>query len=297
MNSSERRLKRVRPLLGTYVEIELWSEAPVEAIQAWITAGFETVAEIERLMSYHQPGSDLARLNRARPEAWIDLDLRTAVVLQASNELFADSGGVFDIRCGAALAQQGVIPPSADGPFHMPACDAGPPVQICGTRVRKTGPWLMDLGGIAKGYAVDCAVERIQRLSSGFCGGGIVNAGGDLRAWGDSLVPVAAKVYALGCAWVRPFKLTEMAVATSSTRRRVDGSSFLSPAAQIQMPEGKLLKEGRTVTVLADRCLWSDALTKVVLLGCREIARRCLAGHQAKGFIFAGDGRLVGPVG
>jgi len=240
--SNEPRLKRVRPILGTYVEITLTGTAPEDQLNAWITAGFEAVEEIERLMSRYLPESDLARLNQAEPGVWVTLDPHTVRVLKASNQLFRISKGIFDIRCAA-------VPPSRE-----------PPVELRGTAARKTGPWTFDLGGIAKGYAVDYAVEKIKRLSHGHRITGVVNAGGDLRRWGKGAPPVA--------------------VATSAVRTP-DSSDRLTAAPHVQMPQGKVLMEQKAVTVFSDRCLWSDALTKVMLMASPSIAERCLVKYQA----------------
>ena len=150
MKPSSPKLRRVRPLLGTYVEITLGGSAPESRLQACITAGFEAISGVDRLMSAHRPGSDLSRLNQAKPGKWIKVDPWTIKVLKASNELWRASEGVFDIRCGGAA------------PRRLR------PLDIRGQNARKTGPWVLDLGGIAKGYAVDRAVESIRRAAGDF---------------------------------------------------------------------------------------------------------------------------------
>src|SRR5262249_46473507 len=121
--------------------------------------------DVDRWMSRYRPDSDVSQLNDAAPGVWVGVHAHTRRVLRAAQKLYRDSDGVFDIRCAG----------SAD---HRPA------LRFRGTSVSKTGPWTIDLGGIAKGYAVDLAVSRIQRLSRGHSISGIVNAGGDLRRWG-----------------------------------------------------------------------------------------------------------------
>jgi len=255
MKSLRPKRKRVRPLLGTFVSIEL--EAPVEAelLDRWISAGFEAVEEVDRLMSVHRADSDISRLNRAAPGEWVRIHALTRSVLLTSLQLFRASGGIFDIRAGAA-----------------PAGTA--PLEIRGRNARKTGYWTVDLGGIAKGFAVDHAVERMSRLTSGFPMSGTVNAGGDLRVWGTETVS----------------NLSRIAIATSAVR--TSGDVCLAPAVHRQMPSGRPLQKKQTVTVFAPRCLWADALTKVVLLASRTIARDCLAACRARAVLFGSDGRL-----
>src|SRR5262249_39974826 len=95
---------------------------------------------------------------------------------------------------------------------------------------------------------------------------GVVNAGGDLGRWGKEVVPVA--------------------VATSAVRTP-ETSERLSPAVHMKMPEGRPLTDSKAVSVFADRCLWSDALTKVMLLASPRIADRCLDRYGAKGMMLA----------
>jgi len=235
--------------MGTFVEIELDGQASPEKLNTWITAGFEAVADIDRLMSIYRPDSDLSRLNQARPGVWVDVHPHTLKVLKASHELYRVSDGNFDIRCGRV----------AGGRMRVP-------LLLRSTRACKTGRWTFDLGGIAKGYAVDCAVETIKKISKGHRLSGIVNAGGDLRRWGGPHAPVA--------------------VATS-TVRTPETCERLSPAVHVRMPEGKIYTKQKTVSVFSARCLWSDALTKIKLLAPPLLADHCLKKYNAHGMVLA----------
>src|SRR5690349_5091980 len=99
MNFSRIKRKRVRPLLGTYVEITLSASAPEALIDTWMTTAFEAIEEIDRLMSLYRSDSDISRLNKAKPGLRVKLHRHTTKVLQAANKLYRDSEGVFDIRC------------------------------------------------------------------------------------------------------------------------------------------------------------------------------------------------------
>ena len=56
-------IRRARPLLGTFVEIEVAGATEPEMADA-VDAAFAAVAEVHRLMSFHDPDSDISRLNR-----------------------------------------------------------------------------------------------------------------------------------------------------------------------------------------------------------------------------------------
>lgn len=292
------KFKRLRPLLGTYVAIELQGDIEEELLNKYITEGFEAINEVDRLMSYHRLDSDLNRLNRARPNEWIDVHASTRAVLQISNELFLSSDGIFDIRCGKVLADCGVIPSFSQSNCFYPSIDKNMvPLEINESSVRKLGPWILDLGGIAKGFAVDCAVKKIQHMTVGLELSGVVNAGGDLRVWGNEVIPVVARIYGETDTWNRSLDIYQTALATSSVRMCSGLSENLSPAAHVQMPSGKVLRKAKTVSVLANECLLADALTKVVLLGEEDVAERCLVSYKARALIFSSEGHFEKMIG
>ncbi|MDE2026914.1 MAG: FAD:protein FMN transferase [Candidatus Omnitrophica bacterium] len=292
MKSLKVKVKRLRPLLGTFVAIELQGEVEQELLNEYITAGFEAISQIDRLMSYYRFDSDLTRLNLAKAGELMEVHPCTLDVLKISNELFQASDGIFDIRCGSVLAHRGIIPSfSRYSRFHS-LISEDLPLEVNGTKVRKTGPWIFDLGGIAKGYAVDYAVKRMQYLSSGLVISGVVNAGGDLRKWGNDSTPMATRIYGETFSLLRLFQITSTAVATSSVRASSDSSQGLTTVAHVMMPSGKFIREAKTVTVFGDECFLADALTKIVLLGSAEVSNRCLSSYGARALVFAGNGHL-----
>src|SRR6516164_241937 len=89
-------IRRARPLLGTFVEIEV-AAADRSKMEAAIDAAFDALAEVHRLMSFHEPDSDVSRLNRDAYIRPTRVDPRTFQVLETAVELYGLSGGVFDI--------------------------------------------------------------------------------------------------------------------------------------------------------------------------------------------------------
>ncbi len=288
----KRKLKRVQPLLGTYVQIELQAEADESVLNDWITQGFKAIDAIDRLMSFHRSDSDLTRLNRAQPHLWVTVSGHTIGVLKVAEDLWCLSNGVFDIRCGKALAERGVLPAVEKSISYEENITIIPSLEINGLRVRKTGAWIMDLGGIAKGYAVDHAVQTIQQLAVGVQIDGIVNAGGDLRVWGDAATRIATRIDRVSASAVHPFDIHQTAVATSSVRIESMSCDVLAASAHVNMPSGDFLKEPKTVTVFAEECCIADALTKIVLLGSTDIAIRCLNRYKARALVFGSDGQI-----
>jgi thiamine biosynthesis lipoprotein len=271
-------VRRLRPALGTWVEVQANGRRGAPVPEAALQAAYAAIAKVEALMSVHRPDSELSRLNRCRPGEWMEADAWTLEVLRLSQELGEASSWAFDLRSGGLLARWGMIPMPEAASMGSPWAD-GPALEFKGRRLRKTGPWILDLGGIAKGYAVDQAVKALAPSSQAGC----INAGGDLRLWGAEM-----EVQVRGEAWARNLKGMGGSVASSTVRPTPEKRSWhLRPSTQRPM----LVK--RTATVFARRCAVADALTKVVLLAKPALARRCLQAQGAKAMLFNEQGGLV----
>lgn len=260
-------LTRCRPLLGTFVEITV----PQEAASA-IDAAFAAVAHVHARMSFHEEGSDLARLHRAPVGEAVGVARETAEVLRIAGDLRHASGGLFDVTVGRELVRGGFLPrPRGIGRFGKWG-NGGDIEVLDDEHVRCLRPVLIDLGGIAKGYAVDCAVAALQQAG---VAEGLVNAGGDLRMFGGRPWPVTLRDAdgQLG----REIAFTDCAVATSANRaarRRRWGRTF-TPHIGLRR-KAVICKE--RITVIADRCVIADAMTKIAMVD-RTLAERLLAGY------------------
>jgi thiamine biosynthesis lipoprotein len=235
-------------------------------------------------MSVHDPASDLAQIGREAHRNAIVVDAQTHAVLELALALSRETNGAFDPTIARA--------PTWD-------CNASTSIESCGSaggfatsivlergnRVRTIAPVALDLGGIAKGHAVDRAVGVL--IESG-AGGGVVNAGGDLRAFGNAgWVPIRVRhpVDAERAAHV--FDVRDAAVATSA--------DYFRPYGTLLDPHTRTLRPfGASVTVVASTCALADALTKVVAVDA-ERSVETLARHGAHGFRLEGrDGTVRG---
>jgi thiamine biosynthesis lipoprotein len=148
-------------------------------------------------------------------------------------------------------------------------------------RIRTAKPLWIDLGGIAKGYAVDRAIERLAALGIEFANG---NAGGDLRRIGLGLEPVHIRDPSAPHRIARTLLLGEGSIASSGSyfeRTHVDATT-------------RTRMRDRSVSVVADRCAVADALTKIVM-GDPEAATPLLAAWNAEALVLDGvDAQLFG---
>lgn len=266
MKSRSSEIRRARPLLGTLVEI---GAVGLNA-GAGIDAAFREIAMIHRLMSFHEEGSDVSRINRAAPGEIVRVDPRTYEVLVCARELGRLSAGAFDITIGGKLVEQGFLPrPHGAAPFDGEASFEDLEL-LADDSVTLTRRLWIDLGGIAKGYAVDRAVRALK--NSGMTSG-IVNAGGDLYVFGDPQ-PIHLR-HPDNPSLVLPLgMIANSAVASSSGCFANAGENGAAAAEPLIDPRRNAsIKWQRGITVIASRCVIADALTKVVRLAPRRASR------------------------
>ncbi|HSI15059.1 MAG TPA: FAD:protein FMN transferase [Chthoniobacter sp.] len=263
MTSRSSEVRRARPLLGTFVEIAVGG-LRAEAAHRAIDAAFATIEEVQRRMSFHDPESMLSRLNRGAAREPVQVDAWTFAVLRAAERVHRISGGAFDVTIAPRLQALGFLPGK-----RMRAPRGAKPASFAdvellpGRRVRFHRPDIrLDLGGIAKGYAVDRAVGVLQRAG---VPRGVVNAGGDLRAFGEAQ-GVAIRHPDQPQAIYRTLPLHDAAIATSAHyfAERWQAEQQLAPIIEPQT--GKQVSQLRSATVRARTAMLADALTKVVML-------------------------------
>lgn len=282
-------LARAKPLVGTLVSIRLFGHC-AGAEQHACSAAFAEIAEIHRLMSFHDPGSDVSRINAEAARRPVCVDPRTYEVLSAALEFQIRSGGLFDCSVGGRLVALGQLPDH--GAERLPAANhsSHPAVVLeSGNRVRLSRPTLLDLGGIAKGYAVDRAVDVLRHHG---ISRGVVNAGGDLRVFGDEGYEIHLRRPDRPAATAQALHLHDGAIATTATYFGSAGPAAGADCALIDPRSGCCVNHRGSVSVIAPACLHADALTKVVWLSA-DARHPSLAAYGATALILGDTGRPV----
>jgi FAD:protein FMN transferase len=257
-------MRRARPLLGTFVEIAVAGAPPAE-MEAAVEAAFAAVATVHRLMSFHDEASDIGRLNRDAFEHPVAVHPWTFEVLDIALDFHRRSAGVFDIGVAPALQALGLLPRRDDETSLPPATASGGDAiaLLCDGSIRFRDRGVrIDLGGIAKGYAVDRAVEVLRRCGMGE---GVVNAGGDLAAFGPH--PHAIHIRDPRQPQRPICEIGLRGAALASSAGRFDPLSSREPAgsAVIDPRTGAPVHGVVGATVRAPACVVADALTKVVM--------------------------------
>ena len=257
--------------MGTAISVELWC-AERGAGEAAIDAVMHEMHRIDRAMSPHKPDSELSRINREAALGAVKLSGEMAILLAQAERFAQLTEGAFDITY-AAVGQlydyrRGVRPTGAE--LAQARRLVGHAKLLLDTRagtVRFAEAGMrIDLGGFAKGHAVDNAA-RI--LASHGIRHANVAAGGDSRVIGDR----RGRPWTIGirdprraAAMVAVLPLADVSISTSGDYERFfenDGERFhhlIDPAT------GRSPASVASVTVLADDGLTSEALSKAVFV-------------------------------
>jgi FAD:protein FMN transferase len=234
--------RRMRPLLGTFVEVSAQGPAAAAAVDA----ALRSLEDSQRRWSLQDEASELSALNRSGG-ARVPLARSTLRLLRLACALQRRSGGGFDCTVGGLLSD-------ARGRW-LPR---GTPddLEIGDGWARLRRPLRITLDGIAKGYAVDRAIAALRGAGAV---AGWINAGGDLRVFGAHALPVHrreadGRLTPLGL-------LRNAAVATSGVRPAGAPPDARHPA-EILAPAGRRAAPG-CWSVLASSAWRADALTKV----------------------------------
>jgi thiamine biosynthesis lipoprotein len=272
------RFEFSEPEMGVPFRIVLY--APDKAVaQAAAQAAFTRVAELNQILSDYETDSELNELSRTSGQGrlvHVSDDLWT--VLRRAQEIAELSDGAFDITVGPAVnlwrrARRSQRLPDPDrlvearkavGYKHVRLIPSDHTVELLAHGMK------LDLGGIAKGYALDQAVNVLtgRGITSA-----LVTGGGDMAAsgpppgqtgWRIEVAPLDVP----NAPPKRFVRLAHMALATSGDvfqRLEIEGRRY----SHIVDPRtGMGLTDHSLVTVIAPDCTTADALaTAVSVLG------------------------------
>ena len=259
-------VRRCRPWLGTFVEVEC------DALPA-ADAAFAAIAQVHQLMSAHDPDSELSRINCNGHRHAVTVSAPTAEVLRRALRWAEASDGAFDIvRAGRESLARGALPLHSGQTPPEPDADWNA-IRVAGNAVSLDRPACLDLGGIAKGYAVDLAIAAMQNAGAAR---GLVNAGGDLRGFGDQPLSIAVP---------DPQSRQPLVMATLSNEALATSAGLPDTLDRLNFSHLSCsVRDWVSVTVRAQNACDADALTKIVwALGQR--AEDLLRDHLAEAFV------------
>ncbi len=269
-----------RPVMGTMAHITVVTEDSHTAKKAF-AAAFGEIARIEQLMSKYRSDSELYRLNNSPAGEPVEISPELFALIELAGEFYELTGGAFDITIGpvADLWQQAGSTGIKPAPEQIKAAKTKTGFDKLILNENNTTVTFavegmkLDLGGIAKGCAIDNAVRVLKE--SGIVGG-LVDIGGDIRCFGEK--PGNSDYWRIGLQNPREtgqivlkLALDETSVATSGDYQRfvyIDGQKH----SHIIDPRKADSAQGlSSVSVITARAARADALaTAVTVMGTEK---------------------------
>jgi thiamine biosynthesis lipoprotein len=286
--------------MGTLVEATVYYD-DVEVAQASLIAAFQEMERIEAIMSVHLPTSELSYVNARAADEAASVSGELLNILSRAKQHCDDSNGLFDVSVGPLVSLWGFNDDSKFEPPSQEEIELLLPKVGCESfaldHSASTVRFIMDgvsldLGGIAKGYAVDRAS---QVLKDNGITNFLLNAGGDLYASGDK---------GNGVPWMvgvkhprKPSKLmarlsaTNVAVVSSGDYERFSIVDSIRYHHIIDPRTGYPATGSRSVSVLADSAEEADVMATIIFIS----GANTIDDDRVKGYLRVGtNGELFG---
>jgi thiamine biosynthesis lipoprotein len=251
-----------------------------------LEAALDEVDRIDRLMSHYKPESPLSRLNREAANGPVVVDRELFDLVAESIRYSRDSDGAFDITVGPLMKAWGFFRGDGRVPDEAELSEVREGVGYRHVLLDADGPTIrfdrrgveLDLGGIAKGYAVDRAVAVLRAAG---VPAALVSAGGSTvyglgappgqAAW---TIEIQDPAEAARVAFTLPLRDRALSVSGSSEKSfERDGIRY----THIMDPRtGRPVAGVLGVAVLADTGTAGDALDDALFVLGRERSRRYL---------------------
>jgi thiamine biosynthesis lipoprotein len=253
-------MKRSRVLLGTFVEvlidIPITNKKQNEFLQSICNVVFKEMEIVQELMSIHTKTSEISKINGISSKCHpfkITLHPWTYEVLLIAKNISEITGGIFDCGIGQHLSNKNKDTSFA-GIRDIEFKD--------GHQILIPKSIQLDLGGVAKGYAVDRGIEILKRFGIERA---IINAGGDLRVYGAINEKIFIQQRDFRDEWILLGELTDGAVATTGSLFKVKKDQKRM-ARVIHPITGKEIKSQLSYSVVAPSCVVADGLTKALAI-------------------------------
>ena len=249
---------RCKPLLGTFVEIRIEDESSTSIA---LDQAFLAIEQVQSLMGFHDPESELSQINTSSYLEPVRIHPWTAAVVSIAKDIQVQSQGIFNCGIGHLLVEASLLPRHA----HLSNHEFGGIEDLLFIepyRVYSRIPLCLDLGGIAKGYAVDKAVETL--IANGIPSGS-VNAGGDIRVFGERSQDIHIRNPARPKELIHIGSMKSGAIATSGLYfAKRDANEANANSYMVNPINQEHIEFSESYSVVASECVYADALTKVV---------------------------------
>ena len=291
------QVSRTALIMGTVVDIRAYGEDNKQLEQA-VTAAFEEMSRVEQLFSSHIAESEISRLSAATES--LSLSPEVIRLLQMGQQIGADTSGAFNMSLGALKdlwqieGEEPHIPSEQELSAVLKKTGSGALTIVDDKVIKSKADLKIDLGGIAKGYAVDRAVSVLRQAG---VTSATVNAGGDIALLGDK----QGRPWRIGIQHPRQtndllvtLQLKDQAVVTSGDYERFFERDGIRYHHIFDPVSGKPARQCQSVTVVAADAASADALATAAFVLGPDAGLKLLEGlSNVEGLLVSADGKLM----
>ena len=263
--------RQVDGIMGTRIYVEIWSEDDAKG-QAAIDAVMDEMRHIDDSMSTYKSTSEVSKVNALAAQQVLPISAELFTLLTTALEYSRITEGAFDIT----YASVGYMydfrarkrPSDEQIEAALPAINFRHVIlDPIAQTVHFSQPGVrIDLGGIAKGYSVDCGIEILQKLGYTHA---LVNAGGDSRVIGDRF----GRPWIVGIRHpdnpeqiIMRIPLVDSAFSTSGDYERFFDENGVRYHHIIDPHTGRSASKVRSATVIAPTATRTDGLSKTAFV-------------------------------
>lgn len=301
VHKKDKVFRKSKMLMDTVVTITVVSDSDSNAEKA-IDNAFAVIEKIDGLLNFYSDKSEISAINRNAGTNLVSVSPETMEVIEKATHISELTEGSFDITIGPVMELWNFhIKKKPDdrtikSRLHL--------VDYKSIAINKTGSTVylkknnmkIDLGGVAKGYAADKAVEELKKNG---IQSGIVSIAGDIKAFG--LKP-DGRPWKIGIKNPRQknkddeiiavMELTDMAISTSGDYERYfieDGKRYhhlLNPKT------GYPADSCQSVSIMAKDGAIADPLSTGIFIIGHERGIKLLEENKISGFMVDKEGRI-----
>jgi thiamine biosynthesis lipoprotein len=288
-------------IMGTRIFVELWAEdKDKQRGEQAIDAVMDEMRHIDETMSVYKPTSEVSKVNALAATQPVKISPELFKLLTTALEYSRITEGAFDITYASVGYmydfRERKRPTEQQIQSALPAVNYQHVLLDAATStVRFSQPGVrIDLGGIAKGYSVDCGIEILRER--GFTHA-LVNAGGDSRVLGDRF----GKPWIIGIRHpdhpdqvITRVPLTDSAFSTSGDYERYFDEDGVRYHHIIDPHTGHSASKVRSATIIAPTATRTDGLSKTAfVLGPDEAMKIYNRLDDVDAILVTPDGRIL----
>ncbi len=271
-------------IFGSYLRVVITAQDSLQAQQA-ISKVMQVLRGVDTVASSFKEQSEVSLLNK-NGCALLSVDFKALIT--TSLAVSEQTNGAFDITVGSAMKSfyQG-LEKSFDSLINYRQ------IQIRGDSIFLVPGMVIDLGGLAVGYALDKAADILKTAGIKQA---LIDAGGDIICFGDKAYSIGIKnPKAEGI--IKSIYIKNQAISTSGNYEKFIEKDNQKYTHIINPKTGQPIAESRTgltsVTIIADKCVDADAYaTAVFVLGIND-GQNLIRKLKLYGLLITNDGAII----